>query len=496
MQTNRLFGNLPFLLKSRPRETALVAAAAAILLCITLFSFWLSQRVLADAETADQLNRYNTKLAEFLQMLRTVESSQRGYLIAGTPEFLDSYERFSGGLLPLAEKLVAEAPEQLASEKTLSAVLEPLKAKLEEMAETIGLAERGQKKRPFARLKDGFGRKLTGEIESKINSVQAKDAALVRSIYAKERVLHDFKMFVDVAGALLILTFSFLSLWMLLRSNAAIKAAQDELAKTNLDLERTVAQRTAALTRANEEIQRFAYIVSHDLRSPLINIMGFTSELEILRNELFERLSAAQGQGVPDNFSKEFDEAFGFIKSSIARMDRLIAAILRISKEGSRPLNSELIDTNALVEGLFAAVEHQVREKNVRLKAGPLPPVVSDRLALEQTFSNLIDNAIKFINPDGHGEIEVKGQIRDTEILYTVSDNGRGIDPKDHRRIFELFRRSGPQDVPGEGIGLAYVAALVRRLGGTVDVELALGRGSVFTVKLPRTIAIAERKAA
>ena len=329
-----------------------------------------------------------------------------------------------------------------------------------------------------------------------MRSIQEEGSSFIRNSEASTARLQNFKFFIDGIGAVLVLTFSFLSLWLLLRSNAAMREAQDALSKANVDLEETVAQRTAALKRANEEIQRFAYIVSHDLRSPLVNIMGFTSELETLRTELFEKLAAANALAGSEVLSKDFDEAFGFIKSSIARMDRLIAAILKISREGSRPLNPEPVDAKALVEGVVAGIAHQIREKEASVVVGALPGIVTDRLALEQIFSNLIENAIKFLNPGGRGEIRVEGCSRGNDVIYTVSDNGRGVDPRDHQRIFELFRRSGPQDVPGEGMGLAYVSALVRRLGGTVTVKSALGHGSTFRLTLPSTPVSQKRMAA
>ncbi len=487
-------GNLPSLMRSRPRETVLAVAAAAILLFLTLFSFWLTERLFRDAETADELANYNAKLMEFVQTLRTVESSQRGYLITGAPEFLDAYKQKSSELLPLAQQLVAEAPKGLVPDVPVAALLEPLKAKLEEMAETVALVDGGQRQLAIARLKDGTGRMLTGDIETTAGKIQAAGGALIHRNAEKEQSLQRFKLLADGIGAALIFTFTLLSIWLLLRSTAVIQAAQDALAKSNLELEDIVAERTAALTRANAEIQRFAFIVSHDLRAPLVNIMGFTSELEILRQELFERPGAACGEAVPENLKKDFDEALSFIKSSIARMERLIAAILRISREGSRPLAPESIDTDALVESLFAAVAHQIRGKGATLRAGPLPAVVTDRLALEQIFANLIENAIKFLDPDKAGEIEVEGTIQGGDAVFMVRDNGRGIDPKDHQRIFELFRRAGPQDIPGEGIGLAYVSALLRRLGGTVEVKSEPGRGSLFTVKIPKQIAPYGRK--
>jgi signal transduction histidine kinase len=224
--------------------------------------------------------------------------------------------------------------------------------------------------------------------------------------------------------------------------------------------------------------------------------MGFTTELETLRTELFEKLAAANALAGSEVLSKDFDEAFGFIKSSIARMDRLIAAILKISREGSRPLHPEPVDAKALVDGVVAGVAHQIREKEVNVVVGPLPAISTDRLALEQIFSNLIENAIKFQKPGGEGKIRIDGFRQGAEIIYTVSDNGRGVDPKDHQRIFELFRRSGPQDVPGEGMGLAYVSALMRRLGGTVSVESTLGRGCTFRLTLPGRESLQKRVAA
>ncbi len=496
VKTELLFGTLPSLISKSRREAALIGIAALILLFLTGFSFWLTQHVLRDGETADELNRFNAKLTGFVQKLRTVESSQRGYLITGAAEFLRPYSEFGDQLLPLARELEATAPKQLRTIRKIQSIFEPLSAKLHEMDETISLAKSGRADIAIERVKDGFGLRLTDTIEDDVQAILDEGNAVIQENESKTRRLQSIKVLIDGVGAVLVLSFSFLSLWLLLRSNAAIRDAQEALSNANLDLERTVAQRTAALLRANEEIQRFAYIVSHDLRSPLVNIMGFTSELETLRKELFEKLGNADSLDGSETLSKDFDEAFGFIKSSIARMDRLIGAILKISREGNRPLNPEAIDTKALVAGLLDGVAHQIREKEADTIIGSLPPILTDRLALEQIFSNLIENAIKFLKPGVKGEIKIEGYSRPGENVYSVSDNGRGIDPKDHQRIFELFRRAGSQDVPGEGMGLAYVTALVRRLGGTITLESELGRGSVFRITLPRTLALQNRKAA
>ena len=205
--------------------------------------------------------------------------------------------------------------------------------------------------------------------------------------------------------------------------------------------------------------------------------------------------TAAQAQPVsvdqipleePDRqLSQEYSEAIGFIKSSIGKMDRLIGAILNLTREGRRQFHPVKIETRELIESIVSTVAHQASEAEAQIRIEPLPNIVSDRLALEQIFSNLIDNALKYLKPGVPGDIAVRGRTRLGFAVFEVTDNGRGIDPRDHQRIFDLFRRAGTQDKPGQGIGLAHVRALVRRLGGTLTVASELGNGSTFTVTLP-----------
>jgi signal transduction histidine kinase len=166
-------------------------------------------------------------------------------------------------------------------------------------------------------------------------------------------------------------------------------------------------------------------------------------------------------------------------------MDRLISAILNLTREGRREFEPVRIDTRELIEAIVTTVAHQAAEAQAEIHIEPLPEITSDRLAIEQIFSNLIDNALKYLKPGVPGQISVRGRTKLGYAIFDVADNGRGIDPKDHQRIFDLFRRAGLQDKPGQGIGLAHVRALLRRLGGTMSVTSELDRGSTFTVTLP-----------
>src|SRR3569623_341523 len=128
---------------------------------------------------------------------------------------------------------------------------------------------------------------------------------------------------------------------------------------------------------------------------------------------------------------------------------------------------------------------HQTTETRAQINIDPLQNLVRNRLANKQIFYNLFENELKYLRNDVHGEISVRGRTKLGFVVYDVIDNGRGIDPNDHDRIFDLFRRAGTQDKPGQGIGLAHVRALVRRLGGSITVSSELDKGSMFTIALP-----------
>jgi signal transduction histidine kinase len=278
------------------------------------------------------------------------------------------------------------------------------------------------------------------------------------------------------------------------RYTVDLTRTRDRLRELNEDLEGAVRERTLELQRANEEIQRFAYIVSHDLRSPLVNVMGFTAELEETNKTLAEIMDKAEQEAphiVTDamrDAREDLPEAIGFIRSSTQKMDRLINAILKLSREGRRTLTPELLPMERVLSEITASLEHKVHEAGATIEIQkPLPDLSGDRLAIEQIFSNLLDNALKYLAPGRPGRIQVRGSKARGRVLYEVEDNGRGIDPRDHQRVFDLFRRSGMQDQPGEGIGLAHVRALIHRLGGTIDLDSTLGQGTTFRLSFPET---------
>jgi signal transduction histidine kinase len=257
-----------------------------------------------------------------------------------------------------------------------------------------------------------------------------------------------------------------------------------------------VRERTSDLGRANEEIQRFAYIVTHDLRAPLVNIMGFTSELETSVGELSAYMAERPDDGDPKfadaklAATEDLPEAITFIRAATRKMDSLINAILKISREGRRQLKPESLDLAEIAEATATTVQHQVAENGGSVSLDiHVPRLVSDKLSLEQVLGNLLDNAVKYQQPGRPLSVVIRGrQAPANRIEIEVEDNGRGIAASDHERVFELFRRAGTQTQPGEGIGLAHVRTLVRSLGGDITLRSELGVGTTFIITLPRDL--------
>jgi signal transduction histidine kinase len=265
------------------------------------------------------------------------------------------------------------------------------------------------------------------------------------------------------------------------------KRAQQALHEIHASLEQRVRERTADLQMANEELKMFAYIVSHDLRAPLVNIKGFASELSIgletiqaLLAALSPHLTDEQRREITNALQEDIPEALEFINASVNRMDSLINAILKLSRLGRRELYIEPIEVETLVRAILETLAHQIEQRQVQLTIGSLPNVVVDKTALEQILANILSNAINYLEPGRPGKIELWGERDHKETTFHIRDNGRGIASADMPKVFELFRRAGKQDVPGEGMGLAYVRTLVRRHGGQIWCESELGVGTTF----------------
>ena len=486
-------------------QILLLAAGLLVLVAISASSVVLVNESRKDNALVVHTVEVENQISTLLLQIRRAESSARGYLLTSEPRFLSEHETAAASILPDVDKLaqlVRDNPVQAENARQLRPLVE---ARLAEFSKAIDLVKRNDMAGGIAMLREAGASDSVQNISEVSGAMRAEEDRQFAIRTATADRTQQLASAVTVAGSGLVIALAGIAIYLVRRSSRARDNAEALLRDNNINLETTVDERTADLREANEEIQRFAYIVSHDLRSPLVNIMGFTSELEELHGNIFKRIAAlartqsdtppaadnapADAEPVleePDKqLSEDFAEALGFIKSSIGKMDRLISAILNLTREGRREFEPVRIDTRELIEGIVGTVAHQAAEAEAQIRIEPLPNIVSDRLALEQIFSNLIDNALKYLKRGVPGDISIRGRTKLGFAIFEITDNGRGIDPKDHQRIFDLFRRAGTQDKPGQGIGLAHVRALVRRLGGTMSVASELNHGSTFTITLP-----------
>jgi PAS domain S-box-containing protein len=245
-----------------------------------------------------------------------------------------------------------------------------------------------------------------------------------------------------------------------------------------------------ALQRRNEEVEAFVYTVSHDLRTPLVNLQGFSRELQLASDDLRSVLREAQlDEATRTRVDAILDEdiagALRFIRASTSKFERLILALLGLSRSGRREFHEESLDVAAVVTTTLDELHNSVEGARAVVTVGPLPRAWGDATAVGQVFANLITNALQYLDPARPGRIEIGGASLARQSHYWVRDNGLGIAESAKPRLFQVFQRFRPDRAPGEGMGLAIIKRIVDRHGGKVWAESSEGVGTTFHVTLP-----------
>ncbi len=486
---------MPQRAQKRVIRLSLAGVTASFLLVVLAFYFVV--RGFDANERADTLVAHSYEVKDTIlnisRDLERAEVARRGFLLDQNPLRVGTLRASVAHLAPNIERLEQLTVDNAEQQARIEALRPVIKAQLDDMNQTIILAQRGDAEGAIGLFRKQAVLQRLAVIRRIADEFAVAESRLLQSRAAMEqRALANMQNY--LALVVLALLFTGAATYLVLsRHSRELLASRMTLANLNEGLEAAVAERTADLRRANEEIQRFAYIVSHDLRAPLVNVMGFTAELERADREIaafVDELGATRPELVPPAVAaaakEDMPEAIGFIRSSTQKMDGLINAILVLSRQGRRTLAPEPLDMDGLIASVVDTLSKLRDESGAVIEIeAPLPKLNHDRLAIDQIFSNLLENALKYLRPGVAGRIVVRGSARNGRAIFEVEDNGRGIEEKDRERIFELFRRSGVPDKRGEGIGLANVRALVYRLDGTIEVRSAFGRGSTFIVNLP-----------
>lgn len=443
------------------------------------------------AENALEAQNVPTSIMRVMNLIQRAESSQRGFLLTADPDYLALYNDSKTRLTDAYENLrlsVADVPQLSLDFATLSTLVS---AKLNEMDEVLASFQAGEQEKAFAQVRSKEGKGYMEQIRDIIVRMWVESQRLSGEWIGEWQSNSNWLFGVQISAAILVLVVATIAGVGAIRFVGALENSERQLRLANESLEARVKARTADLEEVNEEVQRFAYIISHDLRSPLVNIMGFSSELSEIRAEIAIRLSGSKQNAEatdrdPSEIDRDFGEALSFIQKSANKMDRLISAILKLARSGQREFRFEPLPMAAIIDEIVSGSKHRAHELGAEIVVEDIPSVIGDRLAIEQIFSNLVDNALKYLSDERPGRIVLRGRQEGTKVVYEIEDNGRGIAEHDMARIFELFRRGGKQDTPGNGIGLAHLRILVRRLGGKISCRSELRKGSVFTVVLPQ----------
>lgn len=249
--------------------------------------------------------------------------------------------------------------------------------------------------------------------------------------------------------------------------NASLEISKKELNQANLDLQ----ELKVKLERSNENLEQFACVASHDLQEPLRMV---TSYMALLERRIQNKL---------DQDSKEFMQ---FAVDGSSRMQQLINDLLSYSRVTTKGKPFEPTNSEEVFGTVLKNLEAAINESGAKVSHDPLPVVTADGGQITRLFQNLVGNAIQYRDSQKAPEVHVSAQKKGAEWVFSVRDNGIGIDPQYHDRIFGIFQRLHTREqYPGTGIGLAVCKKIVERHGGEIRVESEVGKGSTFYFSLP-----------
>jgi signal transduction histidine kinase len=438
-----------------------IGAATALLLGIAVLSYLGVDRLLDSARLVEHTHIVNSHLDETLARLTSAETGQRGFLITGEDRYLEPYRSalpLTAGLLESLERLIEADPRQrervIELERLVSLQFELLEQGIElrrrdsrqDALVASGLLSRSKDAMDGIRTRIAEMKADELRLLSERSDVVARDNARIKAII----VLGNLAAFLLLGAA-----FGFLGREIARRARA----------------EQAIVSHAARLEAANKELESFSYSVSHDLRSPLRAIDGFSRIVE---------------EDYGDRLDDEGKRLLRVIRENGVRMGQLIDDLLQFSRLGRKPINSVPLDMNALAAEAYEEARTAAPEKEPHIVLHSLPAASGDRGLIKQVWANLLENAIKYSSTREKPVIEVSGEKKGKEVHYRVRDNGVGFDMAYAHKLFSVFQRlHASTEFSGTGVGLAIVHRIVTRHGGRVWAEGKPGEGAVFHFTLP-----------
>lgn len=456
-----------------PRNVACLTVAAVLLL---LAGSWSAERNL---QTLAESNRWEhhtrdvlRQLTLVLSTLKVAETGQLGYVLTGDPAFLsphgDAIREIESSTATLRD-LVRDNPGQQLNLDRLDTMIA---TRLASIVTTIELVRNGHRPQAIALIADGGGVGTMNDIRSLLGQMERASSGLLEAqaqlADAARRRLHvTIFGLIGIAMALVVMLFA-----VNLRELRAAGRARLEVLAANQQLERRVQERTLALQLVNEELESFAYSVSHDLRAPLRAVSGFA---QILARRHRDDLNE-EGRHYMDN-----------VVAASVRMGALIDDLLLYLRVGRSAIRSQPVPLSPLLKQAVGTLAKRIASSGARVEViEPLATPVGDTTLVGQILANLLENALTYHRPGVAPRIRVAAWQEGEAIVIEVQDEGIGIAHEYQQKVFEVFQRlHSDEQYPGTGVGLAIVRKAARMMGGDVTVESLQSRGCAFRVRLP-----------
>jgi signal transduction histidine kinase len=492
------------------KKGLVVIAVPFLFQILFILALWNSQTHSAEAQRLALHTKEVIGQAEAVaRHLAGVQSSARGLVLTHDPSLSDEFVRLAQrlpGSLRMLRDLVDDNPAQGARVDRIEAKALAALARYEEVRQ---LSDQGDWPAAADRVRDAAVAGVIDGVRGEIDRLLAeedrlfalRDRQLERARARQYGAIAAGAAVSVLAAVLTVLAFSrgFARRVEALGENARRLSEGKPLAEpmTGDDelgrLDAAFHDMAAALAERDRENEMFIYSVSHDLRSPLVNLQGFSKELAMSCDDLRQALAPvdlpdATRRKVAALLDYDMKDAVQFIQTAVTRLSSIIDALLRLSRAGRVEYRMQPVDVAGVVARVVDSLRGTAAQRGAAVVVGDLPPAWADPTALEQVFANLVGNALNYLDPTRPGRVEVGAeQGRDGEALrtYYVRDNGLGIPRAYQDKLFLAFQRLHPGVAAGEGVGLSLVRRVVERHGGSVRFESEEGQGATFYVSFP-----------
>jgi len=445
-----------------PRVIATLAFSLGLLLLVLVAG--LAAHTAIDAihssQALDRSRQVLQATREYFSSMQDAETGQRGYLITGLEPYLNPYLSGVGAARLALGQLDSMTEGDLGQHARVVQLSRLTEEKLAELERTVELRRRDGFEAARAVVLTDLGLRTMQEIRLVIATLSNVERTNLNGELAAISSNAYQSLWLNASGLGLALVLSIIGF-----ATLRMEARQRE------GVLRELSDKSDSLKRSNAELERFAYVASHDLQEPLRMVSSYTQLL---------------GRRYKGKLGAEADEFIGFAVDGAKRMQELINDLLDYSRVTTRGQPPVPTDASALVKDLLGMIQFPLAETGGQITVDPLPTVLADPSQLRRVFQNLISNGLKFRKPDQPPHVHVSAAVEDDIATFTVRDNGIGIDPQFFDRLFLIFQRLHTRaEYPGTGIGLAICKRVVEHHGGRIWVDSAPGVGSAFHFTLP-----------